>query len=100
MDDHLFGRMKYSYFDNYHSEIDALLGSVKEYGGVFVVDYHIRVLNPTFFPGWKESYAYLLKKIQEVDDYYCDTPLNIAVLENSEDQICKESIDEDRHIDE
>ncbi len=101
MDDHLFGRMKYSYFDHYRSEIDALLDSVKEYGGIFVADYHIRVLNPTFFPGWKESYAYLLKKIQETDDYYCDTPLNIArYWKTREDQISDGSIDEGRHIDE
>lgn len=101
MDDHLFGRIKYSYFDHYRSEIDALLTSVKEYGGIFVADYHIRGLNPTFFPGWKESYAYLLKKIQEMNDYYCDIPLNIAwYWKEREEQIRKESIDEDRHIDE
>lgn len=95
MDDHLFGRMKFSYFDHLQFEIEGLLHSIKKYGGVFVVDYHIRVFNSTFFPKWADSYEYILKRITETDDFYSDTPLNIAKYwEEREVKLLKESKDE------
>jgi hypothetical protein len=78
MDNHLFGHNKYSNFPTYQSHIDALLEAVRTHEGVLVVDYHVRTLNSTFYPGWKESYEYLLQRITASADFYCDTPLNIA----------------------
>ena len=78
MDDHLFNRAKYSYFKQYQSHIDSLLHSIKKYEGVFVADYHIRVLNNVFFPQWNESYKYLLKKITKDCDFYPDTLIGIS----------------------
>ena len=43
-----------------------------------MVDFHVRVLSKSFYPGWLEAYTFLLDKITEQDDFYCDTPLNIA----------------------
>ena len=96
MDDHLFQYAKYSYFGKYQFEIDALLDSVRKHGGIFVADYHVRGLNDTFFPGWGESYKYLLSKINESNDFYCDTALDIAKYWlDREKTIHEESIDED-----
>ena len=95
MDDHLFGYFKYSYFDRPQFEMDALIESSRKYGGVLMVDYHIRVFNSTFFPRWIESYEYLLNRITERKDYYSDTPLHIAKYwREREERILRESKDE------
>ncbi len=95
MDDHLFQYFGMSYFAKPELEIDALINSVKEYGGLFLVDYHVRGLNKTFFPKWVESYEYILKKIGEDSGFYSDTPLNIAKFwKNREEDILGESKDE------
>jgi hypothetical protein len=78
MDNHLFGYNNYANFPTYQSHIDALLEAVRTHEGVVVVDYHVRTLNSTFYPGWKESYEYLLERITSCPDFYCDIPLNIA----------------------
>jgi len=78
MDDHLFKYWKLSYFSNPQCEIDALIRSVREHAGLFVLDYHVRGFNETFYPKWVESYEYILKNIREESDFYSDTPLNIA----------------------
>ena len=95
MDDHLFKYFGLSYFSKPQFEIDALINSVKEYGGLFFVDYHVRGFNETFYPKWAESYEYILKKINEDGDFYSDTPLNIAKFwKNREEDILRESKDE------
>lgn len=78
MDDHLFGYRKYLEYNNYEKEIDVLVDAVKKYNGLLVLDYHVRVFNSDFFPDWLKSYEYIIKKINEASDYYCDTPENIA----------------------
>jgi len=78
MDDHLFGHAKLSRFNNYEDHIDSVLQAVKTHEGVFVADYHVRVLNDTFYPQWGNSYRYLLEKISLNQDFYCDTPKAIA----------------------
>jgi hypothetical protein len=78
MDDHLFGYKKWNNFADYKQHIDSVLDSVVKYNGIFMADYHIRVLNNTFFLDWGNSYIYLLDKIKELGNYYNDTPLNIA----------------------
>jgi hypothetical protein len=95
MDDHLFKYFGLSYFGKPQFEIDALMNSVKEHAGVFFVDYHVRGFNKTFFPKWVESYEYILKKISEDNDFYSDTPLNIArYWKKREEDIMNESKDE------
>jgi hypothetical protein len=95
MDDHLFGQQQYAYSGNFRDEIDVLVEAVRRSNGIFVADYHVRILNNTFFPRWKESYIYLLKKILQYNDYYADTPLNIAgYWLNREQKIEEASIDE------
>ena len=99
MDDHLARWKKYSFSGQYQLEIDGLIDSVRRCGGVFVADYHNRGLNDTFYPVWSESYKYLLRKINERNDFYCDTPINIAKYWLArEEQICRESTDEDGAI--
>jgi len=78
MDGQLFNLLKYNYLQKKESVIDALIDSVKKYNGMLIVDYHTRVLNKDFFPGWKKSYIYLLDKATRGKDYYSDTILNIA----------------------
>jgi hypothetical protein len=96
MDNHLFGRFKFSHFSYYQYEVDALINSVKKYGGILVIDYHVRTFNQTFFPDWVESYEYILKKVKETNDFYIDIPLNIAnYWKKREEEILKESLDED-----
>jgi len=96
MDDHLFGLSKYCHFESYQSHIDSLIDSIKKYNGVFVADYHVRGLNTTFYLKFGESYKYLLKKVAADNNFYCDTPINIARywLER-EHKIFKRSKDED-----
>jgi hypothetical protein len=94
MDDHLFKYFRLSYFNEPHFEIDALINSVKEQGGLFFIDYHVRGFNETFYPKWVESYQYILEKISEDGDFYSDTPLNIANLwKRREENILRESKD-------
>jgi len=95
MDDHLFKYFGLSYFSKPQLEIDALIKSVKENGGLFCVDYHVRGFNETFYPKWAESYEYILKKINEDGEFYSDTPLNISKFwKNREEDILRESKDE------
>jgi hypothetical protein len=95
MDDHFFKYFKLSYFDSPRCEADALIESSRKHGGVFLADYHIRVFNSTFFPGWVESYKYLLNRITETSDYYSDTPIQIARhWTQREERILRESNDE------
>ena len=95
MDDHLFKYFGLSYFGNPQFEIDALINSAKEHGGLFFVDYHVRGFNETFYPKWVESYEYILRKITEDGDFYSDTPLNIAKFwKKREEEILRESKDE------
>jgi hypothetical protein len=95
MDDHLFKYFRLSYFNDPYFEIDALIDSVKEYGGLFFVDYHVRGFNGTFYPKWVESYEYILKRISEDSNLYSDTPLNIAIFwKKREEDILRESKDE------
>jgi hypothetical protein len=95
MDDHLFKYFGLSYFSKQQCEIDALINSAKEHGGLFFVDYHVRGFNETFYPKWVESYEYILKKISEDGDFYSDTPLNIAKFwKKREEDILRESKDE------
>jgi len=78
MDDHLFGYSHLSYIGGWRDELEALLKETRDVGGVFVADYHVRVLNDTFFPGWGNSYRYLLDAVAANSDCYVDTPANIA----------------------
>jgi hypothetical protein len=95
MDDHLFKYFRWSYFNEPHFEIDALITSVKEQGGLFFIDYHVRGFNETFYPKWVESYQYILEKISEDGDFYSDTPCNIArIWKRREENIFGESKDE------
>jgi hypothetical protein len=95
MDDHLFKYFGLSYFDNPQFEIDALINSVREQGGLFCVDYHVRGFNETFYPKWVESYEYILRKINADGDFYSDTLLNIARFwKRREEEILRESKDE------
>jgi hypothetical protein len=95
MDDHLFNYFGLSYFSKPQFEIDALINSAKEHGGLFFVDYHVRGFNETFYPKWVESYEYILRMITEGGDFYSDTPVNIAKYwERREKEILRESKDE------
>jgi len=95
MDDHLFKYFRLSYFNEPHFEIDALINSVKEQGGLFFIDYHVRGFNETFYPKWVESYQYILEKISKDGDFYSDTPYNIArICKKREEDIFRESKDE------
>ncbi len=95
MDDHLFKYFGVSNFSEPQYEVDALIDSAREHGGLFFADYHVRGFNETFYPKWVESYEYILRKIREKGDFYSDTPLNIAKFwEKREEDILRESKDE------
>ena len=76
MDDHLFNYNKKN--ENPRKLITTLIDIVRKNNGILVIDFHVRVLNNTFFPNWGKAYKYILEKINEQNDYYCDTPINIA----------------------
>lgn len=78
MDNHLFGYADTCGFKHYLDHIDSLFRSIKSFEGLFVIDYHVRVLNSTFFPDWKESYYYFLETVSNCTDVYCDTLINLA----------------------
>lgn len=78
MDDHLAGYAKLSYLGGYKDETKILIGEAKKAGGVFMTDYHARVLNKTFYPGWGESAEYIMDMIASDSDCYIDTPVNVA----------------------
>lgn len=77
MDDHLFGYSSLSAFESYEENIDNLINAIKNNNGLFIADFHARVLNNTFYPKWGEAYEYLLKQIQNSGQFYIDTPMNI-----------------------
>jgi len=77
MDDHLFGYKHLSNFSSYKENIDNAIAAILKSNGVFVVDFHARVLNKTFFPKWGESYEYLLQQIEKSNNFFIDTPMNI-----------------------
>ena len=96
MDDHLFGHAEHTSFSNYEEHIDSLVNAVTENGGVFVADFHVRVLNSTFYPKWADAYKYLLETVTRKGEFYIDTPLNISkhwqqritkIKESSKDEI-------------
>jgi len=78
MDDHLFGHSKLHHFKDSQSHIDFILESIIKAEGILMADYHVRVLNDTFFPHWGQSYKYLLDRIIGTGEFYCDIPKNIA----------------------
>jgi hypothetical protein len=78
MDDHLFGYAKNAKFGSYQEHIDSLLNAVYDNEGIFVTDYHVRVLNDTFFPDWGNSIKYLMQNISDKGGYYNATPKEIA----------------------
>jgi hypothetical protein len=78
MDDHLFGHSKHCSFPSYKEHIDSLLGAVHKYEGMLVVDYHVRVFNETLFPGWANSYRYLISRLSEYGGFYNTTASELA----------------------
>ncbi len=95
MDDHLFKYFGLSNFSEPQFEINALIDSAREHGGLFFADYHVRGFNETFYPRWVESYKYILRRVEEKGDFYSDTPLNIAKFwEKREEDILQKSRDE------
>ena len=48
--------------------IERLVSTVREYGGVFTVLWHQRVLYNREFPGWGTTYKRLLEFLQGIDD--------------------------------
>ncbi len=78
MDDHLFGYQKYAYLEK-SRVVDELIETIKTYQGLFIADYHVRVLNATFFPGWAASYQQIIDKVTNDETAYIDTPKNIAL---------------------
>ena len=77
MDTHLFKHSRIHNFDSYQNHIRSLINEVRTYKGVLTVDYHVRVINNTFFPDYGKSYEFLLENITAEKDYYCDTPINV-----------------------
>jgi hypothetical protein len=77
MDDHYGGYKHLTYFKDYKEEIDEIIDNLLRFGGVFNITYHARVLNETFFPGFKESYMYIINKLAE-KSITADNPENIA----------------------
>ncbi|PCJ69288.1 MAG: hypothetical protein COA62_11750 [Rhodobiaceae bacterium] len=59
MDSQLFDYRDLSYFNDPWKEVDQVLKELRTYGGLFLTNFHNRVLNHTFFPGWKEAATHL-----------------------------------------
>lgn len=98
MDDQLFGAASLTSFANYREHIDHLVKVIYQYEGLFVADFHTRVLNETFFPEWGSAYRYMLEKLTEHRDFYNDTPENIARYWLHREQLLKAaSINESSH---
>ena len=76
MDDHLFGYFKEN-GNSKQGEIDSLVKSVVDSEGLLCIDFHVRVLNENFFPGWKEIFLNIINKVNSFGNYYVDTPNNI-----------------------
>ena len=99
MDDHLFGHFHLSKYNSWKEQIDDILKKTLENQSLLTIDYHVRVLNNFFFPDWGKSYEYLLKKINEANDFYNDTPLNISrSWRKYEETLNEYFIDETNHI--
>jgi len=77
MDDHLFGHADNHSFARYQDHITSLIAVIRRHNGLFMADFHVRVLNETFFPCWKDAAEFLLQKITD-DHCYQDTPFAIA----------------------
>ena len=77
MDDHLFGYQQFTDFGTREEHVMSLVNSVHENEGLLMTDFHVRVLNATFFPGFKEIYQFMLGELAK-RDFYSDTPNRIA----------------------
>jgi hypothetical protein len=91
MDDHLFGYDNLNSFNNYQEQIESLSDSILENEGVLVADFHVRVLNNTFFPEWGTAYEYLLKTVTRNNDFQIDTPLNICKHWDQREQLIRKN---------
>jgi len=78
MDDHLFGYAKNAKFASYQEHIDSLIDAIYENEGIFVTDFHTRVLNETFFPDWGNAYKYLLSEFARRGECFNATPKDLT----------------------
>lgn len=77
MDDHLYKYSVSHAYANPREHVKALIEAVRAHEGILSTDFHVRVLNETFFPGWGETYRFLLETIAGGGDCHCDTPANL-----------------------
>jgi uncharacterized protein DUF7033 len=78
MDDQLFGYRSLGYLGQPREEVDELLSQVSRNNGLFVVNFHERVLNEIMFPGWRQYYMHILAKVSDDSDCWCALPTEIA----------------------
>ena len=78
MDTHMSAHSMYNRFETPHAEIDSLLAETKKAGALFIVNYHVRMINDTFFPGVRRMFQKSLELISEDSECFCKTPIEIA----------------------
>lgn len=94
MDSHLFDYQHLNDFRDYREQINSLCHAIQTYHGIFVCDFHVRVLNNLFFPMWRDAYKHLLNQLCSRNGHYSATPIEIA-----NHWICREKIIESASID-
>ena len=65
MDSQFFTYRDLSFFDDPWAEVEMVLRELRRFGGLFLANFHNRVLNGTFFPGWKEAAMRLYETFAE-----------------------------------
>ena len=78
MDTHMITHSMYNRFETPDAEIDSILAETKKFGGLFISNYHVRMLNDTFFPGVRKMFQKSLELIVKDSKCFCKTPTEIA----------------------
>jgi len=77
MDDQLFGHAAYNGPDR-RAQLDGLVATVLEQGGLFMADMHEYVFDPVPFPEWPETYRDLFARLTQRGDVQLSRPVDVA----------------------
>lgn len=77
MDDHLFGHLEHNPGDRFET-LKTLVATAANQGGCLLTDMHDYVFDEMLFPGWVETYRWLLEHLIRRSDFWIATPGEVA----------------------
>jgi hypothetical protein len=77
MDNQLFGHLDHNPGDP-RETLQAVIDNAAKQGGCMVVDIHNYVFDDALFPGWRNTYFWLVQNLIDRSDFWIGTPGEIA----------------------